>query len=100
MSEVIIDGIRYIPEDLKEDLKLKSADKYFNLDELMLFENKYITRIVSNDKAIKAGFDSANFICVRNSGTYENRAFYLDDNYNWQILKDEWDCLCLVPTRK
>ena len=39
-------------------------------------------------------------MCVRASGKYENIAFILNDEYNWDLVKDANHQLCLVPTRK
>jgi len=39
-------------------------------------------------------------MCVRASGKYENKAFILNDVYNWELVKDVNNQLCLVPTRK
>jgi len=39
-------------------------------------------------------------MCVRAGGKYENKAFILSDVYNWELVKDVNNNLCLVPTRK
>lgn len=39
-------------------------------------------------------------MCVRSSGNYGNRAFILDETYNWELEHDTVGNLCLVPTRK
>ena len=39
-------------------------------------------------------------MCVRLSGEYENKAFVLNNEYNWELVKDHSNHLCLVPTRK
>ena len=39
-------------------------------------------------------------MCVRANGKYENIAFILNDEYNWDLVKDASSQLCLVPTRK
>ena len=39
-------------------------------------------------------------MCVRSSGTYGNKAFILDETYNWELEHDTNGNLCLVPTRK
>jgi len=39
-------------------------------------------------------------MCVRASGKYENKAFILNDRYNWELVKDANYQLCLVPTRR
>jgi hypothetical protein len=39
-------------------------------------------------------------ICVRAGGEFRNIAFILNDDYNWDLVKDDDGYLCLVPTRK
>jgi hypothetical protein len=39
-------------------------------------------------------------ICLRNCGDYKNKAFLLNDDYNWELVKDNDGYLCLIPTRK
>ena len=39
-------------------------------------------------------------MCVRSSGTYGNKAFILDETYNWQLEHDTNGHICLVSTRK
>jgi hypothetical protein len=39
-------------------------------------------------------------ICVRAGGNYQNIAFILNTDYNWDLVKDNDGYLCLVPTRK
>ena len=39
-------------------------------------------------------------MCVRTVGKYANKAFVLNDEYNWELVKDNSNYLCLVPTRK
>ena len=39
-------------------------------------------------------------MCVRGRGKYENKAFVLNHEYNWDLVKDGYGQLCLVPTRK
>jgi len=39
-------------------------------------------------------------ICLRNYGDYKNKAFLLNDDYNWELVKDSGEHQCLIPTRK
>lgn len=39
-------------------------------------------------------------ICVRTYGNYKNKAFILNNDYDWELVKDNSNHLCLVPTRK
>lgn len=38
--------------------------------------------------------------CVRGAGKYENKAIYLNKEYDWDMRKDDLGELCLIPTRK
>ena len=40
------------------------------------------------------------FIGVRVSGKYEYKSFYLSNEFNWEIKTDEYNQLCLIPTKK
>lgn len=37
---------------------------------------------------------------IRNSSSFENKAFYLSLFYDWIIVQDDEDNLCLVPLKK
>jgi hypothetical protein len=39
-------------------------------------------------------------ICVRDYGDYKYKAFILNTDYNWELVKDRSGNPCLVPTRK
>lgn len=40
------------------------------------------------------------FMEVRIGGEYDNKAFWLDDEFNWELKKDSTDEWVLIPTRK
>ena len=40
------------------------------------------------------------FLTIRNCFEYTNKAFWLNDKFNWEIKKDSDDELCLIPTKK
>ena len=44
--------------------------------------------------------DGKDFISKRVFGKFENKSFYLHKGYDWKIQKDEFDELCLIPTKK
>lgn len=41
-----------------------------------------------------------NFFQIRNGGKYKDKAFFLTDDYNWEIKRDIHNTLCLIPTKK
>lgn len=45
-------------------------------------------------------FKGKQLIGKRISGQYKSKSFYLDDEFDWKIQKDEFDELCLIPTKK
>ena len=55
-------------------------------DRLLLFERN--------------GTDMSSMISVRLSGEMQNKAFYLNSRYQWEIKPDAMGEMCLVPTRK
>ena len=44
--------------------------------------------------------DCSSMLAVRVFGEYENKGFYLDDTFKWEIVKDNYGKLVLIPTRK
>jgi len=49
---------------------------------------------------IKYEINDNTLLAVRTFGEYENRGFYLNHSYNWEIVKDSLNHLVLIPTRK
>ena len=52
---------------------------------------------------VTGGFIDPNgygFISQRYRCKYANKSFWLNDEYNWEIKRDEDDVLCLIPTKK
>ena len=45
-------------------------------------------------------FKGKQLIDKRCFGKYEKNSFYLNNDYNWEITKDEHEELCLIPTKK
>lgn len=44
--------------------------------------------------------DAAKLIAVRGRGEFKYKAFYLNDSYNWQLIKDATGEWTLIPTKK
>jgi len=40
------------------------------------------------------------FLWIRGGGEFKDKAFFLDFSYNWQIVKDSYGVLVLIPTKK
>jgi hypothetical protein len=73
-------------------------NKYFDLSHLT--ERRDTNRIFTDEQAEKCGFSDAAFFQVRGIGEYKGKGFYLDNDYNWEIVKDSVGHLVLVPTKK
>jgi hypothetical protein len=43
---------------------------------------------------------SNSMLDVRDSDEYKNKAFYLLDDFNWEIKRDPIGVVCLIPTKK
>jgi len=80
------------PECFPED------SKYFDFSK---HTNQYgCDSIVSNNVADSLGL-CRNFIQVRISNTENNdRSFYLDRRYNWELVKENEEAMVLIPTKK
>ena len=40
------------------------------------------------------------FMCIMGCGEYSGISFYLYDYYKWELKKDSFGKLCLIPTKK
>jgi len=49
---------------------------------------------------IKYEINDNTLLAVRLAGEYRDKGFYLNGEYNWEIVKDSFDHLVLIPTRK
>lgn len=81
------------------------ANKYFNLKELRRkprpSDGAYGgTFLFSAGMSRAAGFLTCSFLQIRGSGEFKDKGFYLDNDYNWEIVKDKEGMMCLVPTKK
>lgn len=85
--------------DVKTVLKymfpeILNAHKHFNLFALAHDQ----TYIFDDEKSKKAGFFGRTFMSVRQSGEYTGKAFFLSNNYNWELKIDSKGMICLIPT--
>ena len=71
-------------------------------------QNKLFDKIFGEDGSVdlseiyglKLLVMSDNTLSIRDSGEYYNTAFYLTDNFNWELKRDSQEKLCLIPTKK
>lgn len=72
--------------------------KYFDLSKLVADGDGLF--IFTNNSSLEAGFDNYMFMSIRAGCEYENKAFYLNNKYNWELTRDSSNILCLIPTKK
>lgn len=89
-------GTRNPFEDYIE-LTQQEVDKMFNActKEQLPIVSKYLKQ--NDDGSVDVTNVSIN---IRVGGEYENKAFALHEDYNWEIKKDSFGFLCLIPTKK
>lgn len=73
-------------DNLIEELKImeEEDDLLINLPDLFKQEG--------------VSFPESNLIEIRCSGYYKNKAFYLNEEYTWEINRDDEQFLVLIPT--
>lgn len=77
--------------------------KYFGLDKLKSnSKHKSVLNqaFFTDSSSEEAGFFDNHFIQVRTAGLYKNKAFFLSKHYNWELVLDEREMNCLLPTKK
>jgi len=64
-------------------------------------QKKVLDGIFCRSKEVKVpDINLSGFLCDRGAGEYDGIAFYLSEDYNWEIKKDSYGYLCLIPTNK
>lgn len=72
-------------------------DKYFDLERLC---GPIKQTLFDTDLSRDAGFFGSGFMLVRNEFEYKGKAFYLSNDYDWDLRFDSSHTLCLIPTKK
>jgi hypothetical protein len=64
--------------------------------------NKNVYFLKSTEACAEVGkaLGSMDTIAIRSGGNYAYKAFILSSSLKWKLIKDDSDCLCLVPTRR
>src|SRR4030042_6231309 len=102
-KEKVLTAYKEGNEETKKSLKnlfpkVFEDNQYFDLQTLC---NNWDPPIIFDTaKSCKAGFYGNNFMQIRNAGEYDNRAFYLSGEYDWELKHDTSQQLCLIPTKK
>jgi len=67
-------------------------------------ENDPIMLILEEDLSVQLSNEIplSNYFCVRSSGKFKNKAYYLNKTYNWKLEPDDEipGAYCLIPTKK
>ena len=94
-------GSRNPLEDYIE-LSQKEIDMMFNAsdDNQKSILSKYLKQDDGSVDVKHCDISPNHFIGVRVVGKYENKSFYLSNEFNWEIKEDEYNQLCLIPTKK
>lgn len=56
--------------------------------------------IFSRDSYVDAGFNEGSPIEVRGLGDFQGKSFFLSSKYNWELVKDNYNEIVLLPTKK
>jgi len=87
-----------------EELKAKVAKIKKEIEKLEKEDSKYLDLSSNYGWFLGCNWEDCYIskfdICIRTEGIYKNKAFYLNDLYNWEIVKDDCDYLVLLPTKK
>lgn len=65
----------------------------------IIMQRKKLCNVSINSKNQFLVGNMASFY-VRDSGDFENKAFYLNSLFDWRIIKDLEGCIILVPLKK
>lgn len=113
-KKIITDLAKNFPFDDYVEISNEEVTKWFNASSSSQKSllNKYLKNQLDKSIDLSAHnvdgfklFDKDThtaLLCVRNdyASDMSEKAFRLNDKYNWELKKDNKDALCLVPTRK
>ena len=75
---------------------LKAAKKNIIAEDVLI---ELFPEVFEKDLSVDLTQGEDRTICIRTSGPLKNKAFALNNNYNWRIEKNG-NLLCLIPTKK
>ena len=101
-KEAIVQLYNLACSEWKPKIKANHPDyfkdyKYFDLKGLMCCDDN---KIFTSEQAMNAGFNNNRFIQIRTAFEYESKGFFLDSNYNWEIVTDSNSQLVLLPKKR
>jgi hypothetical protein len=90
--------IELTQSELDEMFKAATPDQRPTLVNIFGEQSNSVDLTELND--IKYEINDNDLLAVRVRGEYRDKGFYLNDDYNWEIVKDNYGILVLIPTRK
>lgn len=98
-------NITFTQEEVDKMFKAATSSQLPKLEDIFGAQHKEPTLEDIADgrllfKEPNSGSTAAGMIEVRSFYEYENKAFWLNDYYNWEIKKDSQGKLVLIPTLK
>jgi hypothetical protein len=90
--------IELTQSELDEMFKAATSDQRPTLVNIFGEQSNSVDLTELND--IKYEINDNDLLAVRVRGEYRDKGFYLNDGYNWEIVKDNYGILVLIPTRK
>lgn len=87
-----------------EELKAKVAEIQKEIEKLEEEESKYLDLSANCNWSLGDNWEFSGLskydIQVKIGGEYNNKGFYLSEDYNWEIAIDSEKALVLLPTKK
>lgn len=96
----LIEGLDKLASQIKEcqEKDRKIAELEEKLSQYELMEDRLLDLSDAVSRTIVSNYRT--LLRVRSSGEYKDKSFFLNDNFNWKIIKDSLGSYCLIPTRK
>lgn len=63
-------------------------------------KDELVDTVIIKEKELVTNILLVNAVVPRSAGVLEDKAFFLSNSYNWIIVKDDLDDLCLIPFEK
>lgn len=104
-GETTLENLIYCYNHICDAWKEKLIDEFPELKEALLSLTKDVdvAKHINDATAYAPSTNRTNtnyLICMRGSRDYEGKGFYLNDNYNWEIVRDSNGVIVLLPTKK
>lgn len=104
-SELLLNGYVMVSEEYYNKMR-KACTKEQNslFDEIFGKDSREIDLTkpdtFHNLKLFSENESCPSLVRIRKLGNYINKGFYLNKNFNWEIVRDDKGLMCLIPTKK